>query len=398
MTLVNKRLRALLGGLGLLAAAPAMGSGWGELNMTQGVTPISREVYDLHMLIMWICVAIGVVVFGAILYSIVKFRKSKGVVPAQFHHSTTVEIIWTVIPMLILVSMAIPATRVLIAMDDTSNADVTVQVTAYQWKWGYKYLDEDVSFYSTLARDDNFARQLGSQIAPTSVENYLLNVDNELVLPVGKKIRFLITAAPRDVIHAWWVPAFGWKQDAIPGFINEGWTFIEKEGVYRGQCTELCGRDHAFMPIVVRAVSEPEYRAWLAQQKSGAQPAAVAETAAAPAASAPAATAPAAAPAELSRDALLAKGKQVYTTACAGCHMPGGEGMPPAFKALKGSPIANGDAAEHIRVVVKGVPGTAMAPFGHMSDEDLAAVITYERLSWGNTGTVVQPADVRAAR
>jgi len=243
---------------------------WNQLNLPRGVTPYSQTVYDLHMLILWICVAIGVVVFGAIFYSIFKFRKSQGAVAAQWHESTTVEVLWTVVPFIILVVMAVPATKALIMMEDMSKAELTVKITGYQWKWQYEFLNEGVSVFSTLADTSNRARHLKSGIDPATVENYLLEVDNEIVLPVNKKIRFLITAA--DVIHAWWVPALGWKRDAVPGFINESWALIQEEGVYRGQCAELCGKDHGFMPIVVRAVSDAEFQKWLAERKPAAQP------------------------------------------------------------------------------------------------------------------------------
>jgi cytochrome c oxidase subunit 2 len=239
-----------------------------QLNMPSGVTSTSRQVYDLHMLIFWICVVIGIGVFGVMFYSIYHHRKSRGAVAAQFHESTTVELIWTVIPMLILIVMAIPATRTLIAMADTSKADMTVKVTGYQWKWQYDYLDEGISFLSNLSTPRE-------QIANKTEKNkhYLLEVDNPLVIPVGKKVRILTTAA--DVIHSWWVPELGWKKDAIPGFINESWTRIDKPGTYRGQCTELCGKDHGFMPIVVVAKTEEDYQKWVANMKAAQKTAAV---------------------------------------------------------------------------------------------------------------------------
>ena len=272
-------------------AAPAF-AGWGGLNMTTGVTTLSGPIYGLHMLIYKVCVVIAIIVFGAMIYSLVKFRKSKGAVPDRsIVHSTKAEIIWTIIPVVILVVMAVPAARTLIKIEDSSNTQISIKVTGYQWKWQYEYLGEDVSFFSTLARDSDAARQLGSGIDPNTVPNYLLSVDNPVVVPVGKKVRLLITSA--DVIHSWWVPALAMKKDAIPGNINELWFQIQpdKPGVYRGQCVELCGRDHGFMPIVVEAKSEADYAAWLASKK----PAPAADAAAAPAA--PAATAAAAKPA-----------------------------------------------------------------------------------------------------
>jgi len=258
--------RALAAGLALaLGASPAMAA-WSDLNLRVGVTELSREIYGLHMLILWICVAIAVAVFAVMIYSIATFRKSKGAVPATFDHNTRAEIIWTVIPVMILVGMAVPAARTLVKIDDTSGSELTVKVTGYQWKWQYEYVDHGVSFYSTLARSSDTARQLDSGIAPASVENYLLEVDHPLVVPQGRKVRVLITA--NDVIHAWWVPDFGMKKDAIPGFINELWFNAEKPGIYRGQCAELCGRDHGFMPVVVEVKPQAEFDAWLEAQKA----------------------------------------------------------------------------------------------------------------------------------
>jgi len=261
--------RALAAGAALmLGAAPAMAA-WSDLNLRVGVTPLSREIHGLHMLILWICVAIAVAVFGVMIYSIATFRKSKGAVPATFEHNTKAEIIWTVIPVLILVGMAIPAARTLVKIDDSRGSDLTVKVTGYQWMWQYEYVGENVSFFSKLAQDSNEARQLDSGISPWTVPNYLLNVDRPLVVPQGTKVRVLITAA--DVIHAWWVPDFGMKKDAIPGYINELWFIAEKPGVYRGQCAELCGRDHGFMPVVVEVKSQKDFDAWLASQKAAMQ-------------------------------------------------------------------------------------------------------------------------------
>lgn len=236
-----------------------------ELNMPVGVTELSRDIHGLHMLIFWICVIIAVAVFGVMIYSLVKFRHSQGAVAAKFTHSTQVEVVWTVIPVAILVGMAIPAAATLVKIEDLSDAQLTVKVTGYQWKWQYEYLDQKVSFFSTLAADSNAARQLDSGIDPSSVPNYLLDVDKPLVVPVGVKVRVLLTAG--DVIHAWWVPAFGMKKDAIPGFVNELWFRADEIGTYRGQCAELCGRDHAFMPVVVEVKSQQDYESWLKQQQ-----------------------------------------------------------------------------------------------------------------------------------
>lgn len=237
-----------------------------QLNMGKGVTQTSRMAWEAHMIALWVCVVIGVIVFAAIAYAVVAFRKSKGAVAAQFSHNTTAEILWTVIPVIILVIMAVPATTKLIAMYDTRDAEMTVKVTGYQWMWEYEYLGQEVRFTSRLDRDSDRIRQSGQRPDPDANPHYLLEVDNRLVLPVDTKVRFVITSD--DVIHSWWVPALGWKQDAIPGIINEGWTLIEKPGVYRGQCAELCGKDHGFMPVVVEAVSKADFAAWLEQRKT----------------------------------------------------------------------------------------------------------------------------------
>ncbi len=358
----------------LLASHSALAE-WG-LNMTQGVTSISRQLYGLHMLVLWICVIIGIGVFGAIFYSIYHHRKSRGAKAAEFHESTTVEVIWTVVPFLILVGVAIPATKTLLYLEDTRDADINIKVTGYQWKWKYDYLDEDISFFSNLAPTSREAISAD----PTKVENYLLEVDNPIVVPVNKKVRFLITAD--DVIHAWWIPEFGVKQDAIPGFINDAWAVIEEPGVYRGQCAELCGKDHGYMPIVVEAKSETDYLAWVAEQKA---------TAAADAE---------AAGKTWSMDELMAKGETVYTTSCAACHQINGEGLAGVFPAIKGSPIATEDLPAHVDIILNGKAGTSMQAFGaQLTDTEIAAVITYQRNAWGNnTGEMVQPTEIKAAR
>jgi len=346
------------------------------LNMTEGVTPISREIYGLHMIVFWICVVIGVVVFAAMAWSILHHRKSKGAVAANFHESTTVEIAWTVVPLIILIAIAIPATGTLLDLEDAeTNADINVQVTGIQWKWKYNYIDEDVQFISSLAQS---SRDVVKD--PTGHENYLLEVDEPLVLPINKKIRFLFHAD--DVIHAWWVPELAVKQDAIPGFINDSWAVIEEPGVYRGQCAELCGKDHGFMPIVVNAVTESEYKQWVAGKK--AEAAKIAD----------------AANQEWSMQDLLAKGETVYQANCAACHGPTGAGIPGVFPAMTNSPIVTGDAAGHTDIVMNGKSGTAMAAYkGQLSDVDLAAVITFERNSFGNSvGDMVQPSAIKNAR
>jgi cytochrome c oxidase subunit 2 len=255
-------LAAVIAATWLILVAPAMTGN--EINMPRGVTQQSVDHFDLHMIVLWICVIIGIGVFTVMFTSIVLHRKSRGYEAAKFSHSTKAEIIWTIIPVLILVGMAVPATTALIRMEDSSGAEMTVKITGFQWRWKYEYLDHDISFISSLDPASNAARQLNSGIAPESIDNYLLDVDHPLVLPIGKKIKFLITAD--DVIHSWWVPALGWKRDAIPGFINEAWTNIDEPGTYRGQCAELCGKDHGFMPIVVIALPEDEFETWAKEQ------------------------------------------------------------------------------------------------------------------------------------
>ena len=283
---------ALAAGVGALPVYAE--SGWNQLNMTRGVTHISREIYGLHMKIFWICVAIGVVVFGVMIWSIISYRKSKGAVPdVTLVHNTKVEIVWTIIPVVILVAMAVPAAKTLIEIEDTTRTELTVKVTGFQWGWQYDYLDDGVMYYSRLDHKSDAARELLSGIDPRSVDHYLLNVDHPFVVPVDTKVRLLVTGA--DVIHSWWVPAFGVKKDAIPGFVNEAWFKIDKDkpGLYRGQCAELCGRDHGFMPIVVDARSREDFAAWLKQtaaaQKQAAAPAAPSGAAAGTAGNAPAA-------------------------------------------------------------------------------------------------------------
>ena len=342
-------------------------------NMPYGVTPVSHTIYDIHMLMFWICVVIGVLVFGVLIYSLIKFRKSKGAVAATFHESTKVEILWTVIPFIILFGMAWPATTALIEVYNTDEADIDIKITASQWKWRYDYVGEDVGFLSILStpREQIYNEARKSEL-------YLQEVDNPLVLPINKKVRFLVTS--QDVIHSWKMVDFGVMRDAIPGFTHESWAYIEQPGIYRGFCAELCGKDHAFMPIVVHAVPQEEYDQWLVQKKK--------ETA------------------ELREltskvftfDELMERGQGIYSKNCAACHMENGEGVEGAFPALKGSAIATDSASirQHIDMVVNGKTGTAMQAFGgNIADVDLAAVITFERNAWGNnTGDIVQPIDV----
>jgi cytochrome c oxidase subunit 2 len=346
------------------------------LNMPEGVTPISRDLYSLHMIVLGICVAIGVLVFGAMAWSIIFHRKSRGAVAANFHESTMVELIWTIGPLLILIGIAIPATGTLLDLEDAkTNADINLEVTGIQWKWKYNYIDEGVQVISSLAQSSRDVIK-----DPTGNENYLLEVDNSIVLPINKKIRFLFHSD--DVIHAWWVPEFAVKQDVIPGFINDSWAIIEEPGIYRGQCAELCGKDHGFMPIVVEAVTQSEYQQWLSDKK------------------AEAAAMAASADKEWSMQDLLAQGETVYKGNCAACHGPTGAGIPGVFPAMTNSPVVTGDAAGHVNVVMNGKSGTAMAAYkSQLNDVDLAAVITFERNSFGNSvGDLVQPSTIKNAR
>ncbi|MGJ8691743.1 MAG: cytochrome c oxidase subunit II [Thalassotalea sp.] len=366
----------------LLLGSLISSSAWADmqLNLTKGVTAVSRDVYDLHMLVMWICTAIGAVVFGAMFWSMIFHRKSKGVKPATFHESTKVEILWTAIPIVILIAMAIPATSTLIDMENNDNSDITIQVTGSQWKWHYKYFDQDIEYYSVLSTPKEQYDNLNGEGAKKGV-NYLLEVDKPLVIPVNKKVRFLITSD--DVIHSWWVPAFAVKQDANPGFINEAWTIVDEPGIYRGQCAELCGKDHGFMPVVVIVKSEADYAVWIEEQNALIAQAAEAEKASLNA--------------TLGMDELMSLGEQAYLAHCAACHQPSGLGLPPAFPALKGSAVATtGSVTEHISIVAKGKNG--MPSFAkQLSLKELAAVVTYERNAWdNNTGDTVQAADVGA--
>ena len=350
---------------------------WAEyqLDLRPGVTTVSQGAYEIHTLVMWICVVIGIVVFGAMIYSIIMHRKSRGHKAATFDDNLTVEIVWTVVPFIILGFMAVPATKVLLAMEDVSNSDMSIKVTGYQWKWKYDYLGEDISFFSNLSTPIEEI-----QNKATKGKNYLLDVDNRVVVPVNKKVRLLFTS--NDVIHSWWIPAFAVKKDAIPGYINESWFKTDKIGTYRGQCAELCGTNHGFMPIVVDVVSADDYTAWVASQKEDA------------------AAAVASSNKTWTMAELMEHGKTVYTTSCLACHQGGGEGLLPMFPALKGSAMVTGDIAAHIDIVVNGKSGTAMQAFGpQLNDADLAALITYERNAWGNdTGDMVQPAAIKAAR
>jgi len=379
--------RALMGGLataGLLltGVAHAVGDSPGgpavnELNFQPPVTYIAQELYNLHTLMLLICLVIFIGVFGVMFYSIFAHRKSKGHKAAHFHESTTVEIIWTVAPLLIVVAMALPATRIVIAMKDTSNADVTVKVTGYQWKWGYDYVKgpgEGISLISTLSTP---RAEVEGQ-APIT-DTYLQEVDHPLVVPVNKKIRILTTAA--DVVHSWYVPAFGVKQDAIPGFVRDTWFKAEKIGTYRGFCTELCGKDHAFMPVVVKVVSDDDYAAWVKANQPAAK----------------VAVAGAAHSGPYTQAELMEHGEKVFASNCAACHQANGMGAGP-FPALVGSKVVNGPLADNIALVLYG-RGQMPAWGGALNDLDIASAITYIRNSWGNhTGDVVQPEAISAGR
>lgn len=386
--------RLAASGLMLVAAQSALAQA--KYNLQEPVTPVAAQIYDLHTLMLVICLVIFILVFGVMFYSIFAHRKSKGAVAAHFHENTTVEVLWTVIPVFILVGMAWPATKTIIDMRDASEADITIKATGYQWKWGYDYVvgeGEGITFMSTLSTPRGQIENVEAK-----GENYLLEVDNPVVVPVGKKVRVLLTA--NDVIHAWWVPALGIKQDAIPGFIRDAWFRADKEGVYRGVCAELCGRDHGYMPIEVHVVSEQAYAEWVASQKpvevASADSAVTTQAAAAAveASAAPAAASEAAPAAETP----AADGAKLYATNCAACHQPNGNGMPPAFPALAGSAVVTGDEAALLQVVLKGRPGTAMAPFGHLSDAEIAALATHIRSSFGNSAAAVEAGAVAAAR
>jgi len=383
------------------------------LNFQTPVTEVARDIYGLHMLIFWICVAIFVAVFSVMFYSIFKHRKSKNFKPSTFSHSTKVEIVWTIIPFLILVAMAVPATKVLIKMEDTTKSDLTIKITGYQWKWGYEYLDSGIEFYSTLTTPREQIDQFDTENAQPQGENYLLETDNHVIVPSGRKIRALITA--NDVIHAWWIPAFGAKKDAIPGYINELWFNVDegKEGIYRGQCAELCGKDHAFMPIVVEVVTGEKFDNWIAsggtsfdaQYIAETTAEEVIETSATEAATAVVETMVPAVQAEESpqkdwtKDELMAMGEDVYKN-CIACHGADGKGITGVFPSIAGSAVVSGDIDAQIDLVMFGKAGTAMVAFANqLSDEEIAAVITYQRNSFGNNvGDFVSPADVKAKR
>jgi len=392
------RLKAVLSGFSVLALA-ASAPAWAQqqqitgrpfehqLNMQAPVTAVGADIYSLHNWMMIVCLVIFVGVFGVMFYSVFKHRKSLGHKPATFHESTAVEIAWTVVPFLIVIGMALPATKTVVALKDTSNADLTIKATGMQWKWGYDYLKgegEGISFLSNLATPRSQIGEPGVKPTEARTENYLLEVDNEMVVPVNKKIRMVFTA--NDVIHAWTIPAFAIKQDAIPGFVRDGWFRAEKTGVYRGNCVELCGKDHAFMPIVVRVVTDAEYTAWVEGKQK--EMAALADD--------PTKT--------WTIDELKTRGEQVYAANCVACHQANGKGVPAAFAALDGSPNVLGEKAHQIDILLNGQKSgkfpTEMPAWKQLSDTEIAAVITYTRNTWSNKAAenIVQPAEVLAAR
>jgi len=350
-----------------------------EFDLREGVTDMSRRIQDLHHLSLAVCVVVGIIVFGAMFYSIVAHRRSRHPKPADFHESLLVEIVWTTVPILILVGMAIPATTTLLEIEDNSDPDLTILITASQWKWHYQYLEADIGYYSNLTTP---TAQINN-LEPKG-ENYLLEVDNPLVLPTNKKVRFLTTS--NDVIHSWWVPDFAVKQDAIPGFINEAWARLDQPGLFRGQCAELCGKDHAYMPVVVEVRLEAEFDKWiddqrLAKELSSGQ--AVADR-----------------NKTWTMAELMPIGEQVFLTHCATCHESTGVGQGVTYPALAGGEIPNGPLKVHIDLVMNGRGGTEMQSWApQLSDRELAAVITYERNAWGNsTADVVQPKTIYATR
>tara|TARA_B100000482_G_scaffold188626_1_gene168802 strand:+ start:69 stop:1223 length:1155 start_codon:yes stop_codon:yes gene_type:complete len=349
-------------------------SDWDALNMTEGVTQVSRDVFELHMLIFYICVAIGAVVFSVMFYSLFRYTKKRNPNPSTFHESTKLELAWTVVPFLILIAMAVPASKTLTEIYDDEEGEINIQVVGYQWKWEYKYLEDDINFFSNLSTDQDEIYNL----VPKG-ENYLLEVDEPLIIPVDTRVRFLITA--NDVIHSWWVPDFAIKQDAIPGFINTAWTRAEEIGIYRGNCTELCGKNHGFMPVVVKVVEKDEYSDWvLAKKEEAIKLAELTEK-------------------EWSLAELTDRGEGVYQKNCVACHQMNGEGLPPIFPALAGSDIVMFDKDRNVEILMEGVQGAAMQSFANqLSEVDMAAVITYTRQAWGNAengdGEYVVPSDI----
>jgi cytochrome c oxidase subunit II len=389
--LLKKPLLATFAGLALLFAASAF-AGY-DVDILPPASAVATEIYDLHWKILYVCVAIFVIVFGAMFWSLFMHRRAMGAKAAQFHENTTVEILWTVVPFVILIGMAYPATRTILDMKDASNPDMSIKVTAFQWGWDYDYLNDGVRFTSLLSTPRNQIEDWDGKAVKERNEHYLLEVNNNVIVPVGKKVRLLITS--NDVIHGWYVPQLGINQYGIPGFVKDAWFKAEKVGIFRGQCSQICGKEHGFMPIVVEVVTVEKYADWVKGQKAK-MPAPVA-VAAAPA---QAAAAPPEDPnKKWTLDDLKAKGAEVYAANCVACHQATGKGVPPAFPPLDGSKIVTGPKAAQIAIELNGKPNTAMAPFSRLSDVELAAVITHTRNSWGNkTGEAIQPSEIKAAR
>ena len=372
---INNLSKSAYAALFMLSLYPSkVFSDWDALNMREGVTQVSRDVFELHMLIFYICVAIGAVVFSVMFYSLFRYTKKRNPNPSTFHESTKLEVAWTVVPFLILIAMAVPASKTLTEIYDDEEGEINIQVVGYQWKWEYKYLEDDINFFSNLSTDQDEIYNL----VPKG-ENYLLEVDEPLIIPVDTRVRFLITA--NDVIHSWWVPDFAIKQDAIPGFINTAWTRAEETGIYRGNCTELCGKNHGFMPVVVKVVEKDEYSDWVLSKKEEAiKLAELTEK-------------------EWSLAELTQRGEGVYQKNCVACHQMNGEGLPPIFPALAGSDIVMFDKDRNVEILMEGVQGAAMQSFANqLSEVDMAAVITYTRQAWGNAengdGEYVVPSDI----
>ena len=367
------------------------------INMTQGVTPISHKIYQLHMLIFYICLVVGILTFAVIIYSLIKHRRSKGAKPAKFSGNLWIELVWTIIPLVILIGMVYPAAKVLLEMEDTSEATINIKVTGLQWKWKYEYLDDNLSFYSSLSTPQDQIQG----IEPKG-EHYLLEVDHPIVVPIHEKIRFLFTS--QDVIHSWWVPDLGVKTDAMPGYITDAWAYIEKPGVYRGQCSELCGMMHGFMPIVLIAETRENYDKWLANNGQFIKKPGIAVDGE----DAQGVSLPKEEIDFSNLDAVKGKGLSVYKANCTACHKDNGEGMPPVFPSFVGSGVVTGQIKEHIKILLLGVAGKAMQSYAdQLTDEEIAAVITYERNAWGNddhnrygslAGGIVTPEDVRQMR
>ena len=371
----NNLNKSAFAALSMLSLYPSkVLSDWDALNMREGVTQVSRDVFELHMLIFYICVAIGAVVFSVMFYSLFRYTKKRNPNPSTFHESTKLEVAWTIVPFLILIAMAVPASKTLTEIYDDEEGEINIQVVGYQWKWEYKYLEDDINFFSNLSTDQDEIYNL----VPKG-ENYLLEVDEPLIIPVDTRVRFLITA--NDVIHSWWVPDFAIKQDAIPGFINTAWTRAEETGIYRGNCTELCGKNHGFMPVVVKVVEKDEYNDWvLAKKEEAIKLAELTEK-------------------EWSLAELTQRGEGVYQKNCVACHQMNGEGLPPIFPALAGSDIVMFDKDRNVEILMEGVQGAAMQSFANqLSEVDMAAVITYTRQAWGNAengdGEYVVPSDI----